>query len=83
MKAGTGIIPRGVIQRITQRSEAASTYAMSIATALPRRGPLDRRRSGAALLHLIIETASGRQSKSEINGLGDNEFLHWQLGAVM
>lgn len=35
------------------------------------------------LLQLMIDTASGKASKSEENGLGDNEFLPWQLGAVM
>ena len=39
--------------------------------------------AGAALLQLMIATASGQASKSEENGLGDNEFLPWQLGAVM
>lgn len=39
--------------------------------------------AGAALLRLMIDTASGVPSKSELNGLGDNEFLPWQLGAVM
>ncbi|MGL4406095.1 MAG: altronate hydrolase, partial [Notoacmeibacter sp.] len=27
--------------------------------------------------------ASGQQSKSEALGLGDNEFVPWQIGAVM
>ncbi|KKW67073.1 galactarate dehydratase [Lampropedia cohaerens] len=36
-----------------------------------------------ALFELMIATASGERSKSELNGLGDNEFLPWQLGAVM
>ncbi len=35
------------------------------------------------LLELMIETASGRRSCSEENGLGDNEFVPWQLGTVM
>ncbi len=39
--------------------------------------------AGAAILQLMIDTASGKPSKSEQNGLGDNEFLPWQLGAVM
>jgi altronate hydrolase len=39
--------------------------------------------AGAELLRLMIATASGQASKSEENGLGDNEFLPWQLGAVM
>ncbi|MBV7539761.1 UxaA family hydrolase [Acidovorax sp. sic0104] len=39
--------------------------------------------AGQALFELMIATASGQRSKSEDNGLGDNEFLPWQLGAVM
>lgn len=31
----------------------------------------------------MLETASGRRTCSEENGLGDNEFLPWQIGAVM
>lgn len=38
---------------------------------------------GAEILELIIATASGASSKSEMLGLGDNEFLPWQIGAVM
>lgn len=39
--------------------------------------------AGADLFALMVETASGRRSLSELNGLGDNEFVPWQLGAVM
>ncbi|SFR19632.1 UxaA family hydrolase [Poseidonocella sedimentorum] len=38
---------------------------------------------GREILDLIVETASGARSKSEALGLGDNEFLPWQIGAVM
>ncbi len=38
---------------------------------------------GARLFHLILETASGRKSKSEQHGYGQNEFVPWSLGAVM
>lgn len=38
---------------------------------------------GEEILNMILETASGKQSKSEILGLGDHEFLPWQVGAVM
>jgi altronate hydrolase len=31
----------------------------------------------------MLDTASGRHTCSEQNGLGDNEFLPWQIGAVM
>ena len=39
--------------------------------------------AGQALFELMIAAASGQATKSEQNGLGDNEFLPWQLGAVM
>jgi altronate hydrolase len=35
------------------------------------------------ILDMVIDTASGRRSKSELNGLGDNEFVPWIVGAVM
>ena len=38
---------------------------------------------GAEILELILATASGQTTKSEALGLGDNEFLPWQIGAVM
>ena len=30
-----------------------------------------------------LATASGNPSKSEVHGYGQNEFVPWQLGAVM
>jgi len=39
--------------------------------------------AGAALFRLMLDTASGRLTLSEEHGLGDNEFVPWQLGAVM
>ena len=39
--------------------------------------------AGQRLFQLMLDTASGRQTCSEENGLGDNEFLPWQIGAVM
>ncbi|MBL8839397.1 MAG: altronate dehydratase [Alphaproteobacteria bacterium] len=38
---------------------------------------------GQRIFDLILETASGRKSKSEQLGFGDDEFAPWQLGAVM
>jgi altronate hydrolase len=38
---------------------------------------------GEKIFRLILETASGRQTKSERHGYGQNEFVPWQLGAVM
>ncbi len=38
---------------------------------------------GQEIFQLILDTASGKQSKSEIFGFGDEEFLPWQVGAVL
>ncbi len=38
---------------------------------------------GERIFQLILATASGRQTKSETHGYGQNEFVPWQLGAVM
>lgn len=38
---------------------------------------------GELIFHLILETASGRRTKSELLGHGDNEFVPWSIGAVM
>ncbi len=38
---------------------------------------------GLRIFRLILETASGKRTKSEEYGFGDEEFLPWQIGAVM
>ena len=38
---------------------------------------------GEALFEEIVAVASGRHTKSEEFGFGDEEFVPWQLGAVM
>ncbi len=38
---------------------------------------------GEEIFRKILAVASGERSKSEILGLGDNEFVPWQIGAVM
>ena len=38
---------------------------------------------GAEIYQHILATASGAASKSEAQGLGDFEFVPWQIGAVM
>ncbi len=38
---------------------------------------------GREIFNLIRATASGQLSKSEALGLGDHEFVPWQIGAVM
>lgn len=38
---------------------------------------------GREIYELLIRVASGEQSKSEAQGLGDYEFVPWQIGATM
>ncbi|MBP2297303.1 UxaA family hydrolase [Azospirillum rugosum] len=38
---------------------------------------------GRAIFQLILDTASGQKSKSELLGVGADEFTPWQMGAVM
>jgi len=38
---------------------------------------------GEHIFRSILETASGKKTKSELHGIGDNEFVPWQIGAVM
>src|SRR5438067_374623 len=39
--------------------------------------------AGERFFQLILQTASGRKTKSEEFGYGDDEFAPWQLGATM
>ncbi|MEZ5847312.1 MAG: altronate dehydratase family protein [Geminicoccaceae bacterium] len=38
---------------------------------------------GREILDLLLKVASGEKSKSEALGIGDHEFIPWQIGAVM
>jgi altronate hydrolase len=38
---------------------------------------------GERFFRMILETASGKKTKSEVHGYGQNEFIPWYLGAVM
>lgn len=38
---------------------------------------------GQEIYELLLRVASGQQSKSEMQGLGDYEFVPWQIGATM
>ena len=38
---------------------------------------------GESIFRLILEIASGKQSKSETLGFGDHEFVPWHLGAIL
>ena len=39
--------------------------------------------SGKKILELILKTASGHKTKSELLGIGDDEFEPWKIGATM
>ncbi|MBW2206498.1 MAG: altronate dehydratase [Deltaproteobacteria bacterium] len=39
--------------------------------------------TGEMIFEKILETASGKPTKSEIVGYGDNEFIPWHIGAVV
>ena len=38
---------------------------------------------GQRIFNMMLATASGTPSKSEQHGYGQNEFVPWQVGAVM
>jgi altronate hydrolase len=38
---------------------------------------------GERIFQLMLATASGRKTRSELHGYGQNEFVPWSLGAVM
>jgi altronate hydrolase len=46
-------------------------------------GHMSIAQAGQQVFDLMLATASGQRTTSELHGLGDNEFLPWQLGAVM
>ena len=39
--------------------------------------------AGQRFFELILETASGKKSKSELFGYGEDEFAPWTIGATM
>ncbi len=38
---------------------------------------------GQRIFDMVLATASGAHSKSELHGYGQSEFVPWQVGAVM
>jgi altronate hydrolase len=46
-------------------------------------GALSMADAGERIFRLMLAIASGERTLSERHGLGDNEFVPWQLGAVM
>lgn len=46
-------------------------------------GDVDIDTMGEQIFRLMIETASGVKTKSELHGYGQSEFVPWQIGVVM
>lgn len=46
-------------------------------------GEADVESMGREIFDMVLATASGQPSKSEALGIGDDEFLPWQVGAVL
>jgi altronate hydrolase len=46
-------------------------------------GDVDVEEMGKRIFDALVATASGSRTKSELLGVGDEEFAPWQLGAVM
>ena len=38
---------------------------------------------GATFFQMILDTASGKKTKSEIHGYGQDEFIPWNIGVLM
>jgi altronate hydrolase len=38
---------------------------------------------GEEIFEEVLAVASGKRTKSELLGYGDNEFVPWQMGATM
>lgn len=47
------------------------------------KGEVTIQEMGRSIYEMIIDTASGRQTKSEMQGIGDFEFVPWHIGAVL
>ena len=45
-------------------------------------GEWDLQTMGQAIFELILRTASGLKSKSELVGMGENEFAPWPIGVL-
>jgi arabinonate dehydratase len=59
------------------------TEDMDINCGLVVDGEASIEETGRKIFDLVLETASGARTKSELLGFGDDEFVPWSLGAVM
>jgi altronate hydrolase len=59
------------------------TGDMDVNTGTILTGETSVEEKGREIYELFLRVASGETSKSEAQGLGDYEFVPWQIGAVM
>jgi len=59
------------------------TEDMDIDCGVVLSGKMTVQQVGEQIFHEILAVASGKKTKSEEFGFGDNEFLPWSVGAVM
>ena len=62
-------------------SSRKTTWTSTAATSSTARESIDE--VGERIFRLMLATASGKKTKSELHGYGQNEFVPWTLGAVM
>ncbi len=56
---------------------------MDINCGVDPRGHAAARRSARQIFEEIVAVASGKRSKSELSGVGEEEFAPWIIGPVM
>jgi altronate hydrolase len=79
-----GCKPAPVIKLATRTALFESMRAdMDVNCGLIADGESDIEQIGKEIFDLIIATASGKKTKSEMFGFGDNEFVPWHIGAVI
>jgi altronate hydrolase len=71
--------------KIATNSEMAARMSedMDVDAGTILSGGVSVAQKGREIYELFLDVASGEASKSEVQGLGDYEFVPWQIGAVM
>ena len=77
------VVALNVVKRMQHRALATAALTWRAHAAEKRRKARVGERVLLRMGHLVLATASGHASKSEHHGYGQNEFVPWQLGAVM
>lgn len=71
--------------KVATNSEMAARMSedMDVDAGVILNGGVSVAEKGREIYELFLAVASGEASKSEVQGLGDYEFVPWQIGAVM